>query len=442
MLDAGEDDGGVSGLLGCHGATLGEAVPSEEHRLFRLGERVGRIKELDGLRAIAILLVLGCHYQGFARLLGGLPEFGWVGVDIFFVLSGYLITTILLGLRNQPTPYRTFYSRRAIRIFPTYFLLMAVVTAIAILQHDSVFYSPRYLVKQIFFLQAYSPASVNFLHLFFRHLGWYLLHPPNLLAGAHALAHGSVGLTPSLLGPSETFWSLSVEEYFYLLWAPIVLRCSRRTIFWTGVLVCIVEAMLRFYYAAGGSYFSLFFRFDSLIYGAFLALLVERWKRSGVPSWAPRMLMALVAGSLMLLWGMLFCLRPVIGREIRDSPLILTFGLPVMCLGTAALLGLLIHRANTGWWLARFLRTGIMQFIGTISYTMYLTHALVAFFVLGAFTRLAHVPAGHQLLTQALVSTVLTLGVARLSWHWVEKPLLRWKDRRFPGVRVAEPKLN
>jgi surface polysaccharide O-acyltransferase-like enzyme len=63
-----------------------------------------RIKELDGLRAIAILLVLGAHYQGFASFLHGLPEFGWIGVDIFFVLSGYLITTNLLRLRGQPRP--------------------------------------------------------------------------------------------------------------------------------------------------------------------------------------------------------------------------------------------------------------------------------------------------------------------------------------------------
>src|SRR5579864_3258892 len=79
-----------------------------------------RILELDGLRAIAILLVLGCHYPGFARRLHRLPEFGWVGVDIFFALSGYLITTVLLGLRGRRTPYRTFYSRRFIRILPPY----------------------------------------------------------------------------------------------------------------------------------------------------------------------------------------------------------------------------------------------------------------------------------------------------------------------------------
>src|ERR1035438_8597101 len=95
-----------------------------------------RIKELDGLRAIAILLVLGCHYQGFAPLLYGLPEFGWFGVDIFFVLSGYLITTILLGLRDQPKPYQTFYSRRAIRIFPPYFAALVPVFALGLIFHQ------------------------------------------------------------------------------------------------------------------------------------------------------------------------------------------------------------------------------------------------------------------------------------------------------------------
>ena len=99
-------------------ATLAQSASGRSERA-----NTSRVLELDGLRALAILLVLGCHYPGFANRAGHLPEFGWIGVDVFFALSGYLITNILLGLRTRPTPYRTFYSRRFIRILPPYLVV-------------------------------------------------------------------------------------------------------------------------------------------------------------------------------------------------------------------------------------------------------------------------------------------------------------------------------
>jgi peptidoglycan/LPS O-acetylase OafA/YrhL len=201
-----------------------------------------RVKELDGIRAIAILLVIGCHYQGFAGLLSGLPEFGWVGVDIFFVLSGYLITSILLGLKNKKTPYKTFYSRRAIRIFPPYIIITIVCIAMARLSHRSPrLLTPSFLLEQIFFLQAYTQSNWLFIKEFFFHLRWYAAHAPSFLQYAHNLPVGIVGLKPALGGPASTFWSLSIEEYFYLVWAPIVLRCRRSVV----VSLVYLSAFLR-----------------------------------------------------------------------------------------------------------------------------------------------------------------------------------------------------
>ena len=85
-----------------------------------------RIVELDGLRAIAVALVIGCHYPVVASSFWGLPELGWLGVEIFFVLSGYLITTILLRLRGREDAYEVFYARRARRIVPPYFLVLSI----------------------------------------------------------------------------------------------------------------------------------------------------------------------------------------------------------------------------------------------------------------------------------------------------------------------------
>jgi peptidoglycan/LPS O-acetylase OafA/YrhL len=366
-----------------------------------------------------------------------------MGVDLFFVLSGYLITTILLGLRGQPTPYKTFYSRRALRIFPPYLALTAACLALALVFHRApTLLTPAFILRQVFFLQAYFPNDLLFVKDFFFHLRWYATHPPNLLQYAHNLPEGSFGLVPSLAGPASTFWSLSIEEYFYLLWAPIVLRCSRPIIISTGVFICVVELILRCYYPGYLAYFGIFFRFDALLYGAFLALLMEAWRRSAVPTWASRAFVVILVLALATDALILSRLTPLLGREIRYAPLMLGPGLALMSIATAALVGLLILHANSGWWLARLLRLRALQFLGTISYTMYVVHILVALIVMMALSRLEHRLPGSYLLVEAIVSAVITVVVARLSWHFMEKPLLRWKDRRFPGVKVAEPHLN
>ena len=406
------------------------------------GANVQRIKELDGIRALAILLVLGCHYQGFAQLFHGLPEFGWLGVDIFFVLSGYLITTILLGLRNQLQPYKTFYARRAVRIFPPYYAVTVLTVLVIILVHRTAILSPAFLLSQVLFLQGFSGGDLFFLKDFFTHLHWYVLHPPALLQNSHNLPLGVSGLRASLAAPASTFWSLSVEEYFYVVWAPVVLRCTRQIIVGIGITVCLVELILRAYYPGFGAYFGVFFRLDTLIYGALLALLLERWKKTGIPARSFALFAGAGCAALVAVALILFRLRPFVGREIRSSPLMLALGLTFMSIAIASLLGLLILRANTQWAPARLLRLPALQYLGTISYTMYLTHMLVAFFVLYPLARLAPAAPMGAFVAAAVLSSIMTVAVARASWHFLEKPLLRWKDRRFPGVRLAEPRLD
>src|ERR1700728_866051 len=98
-------------------------MPSRRDRVTlqrKVMTSVKRIPEIDGLRAVAIILVIGSHYDGFTRLLRDLPKFVWVRVGIFFVLSGFLITTVLLKLWGQDEPFKTFYARRIRRILPPY----------------------------------------------------------------------------------------------------------------------------------------------------------------------------------------------------------------------------------------------------------------------------------------------------------------------------------
>jgi peptidoglycan/LPS O-acetylase OafA/YrhL len=166
-----------------------------------------RIRELDGLRAIAVLMVIAVHY--FSWILYSGAGFGWLGVDIFFILSGFLITTILLGLREKEDYFKTFYARRALRIFPPYYLCLTVYFLISLAVHK--------------------PATVG---LWLR----YVFHYTSLQVGQPAILHVGRPVTPHDLSMINSgvavglavMWSLSVEEIYYTVWAPVVrfFRCA------------------------------------------------------------------------------------------------------------------------------------------------------------------------------------------------------------------------
>jgi peptidoglycan/LPS O-acetylase OafA/YrhL len=404
---------------------------------------VKRVIELDGLRALAIFAVLGCHYHGFAILLGGLPQFGWLGVDIFFALSGFLITRILLGMRNQLSPYKTFYARRAIRIFPPYLVAEGVLIVLAIVFHEHKLLSRSYLLHQLLFLQSFAMFQVRFIVDLLRHPN-QSLHLAWLHFTAHPLPQGKDGLKPGVEIPASTYWSLSIEEYFYILWAPIVLRLSRKNMVRIGIFICVASVCLRWFEPRFEvSYLGMLFRFDALIYGAFLALLIEHWQHGRIvprSSTFTRIFLSCVA----ILAAILYIVRPILGHEIRQSNLFAAFGLPAISIAASSVIGLLVLNSNGSWWFARLLRIPVLQFIGTISYTMYLVHMIVAFLVdlalqHGGFQSSSNLFA----FSVAVVDTLLTVLVARLSWHFLEKPLLRWKDKHVVAVNApTEPVLN
>ena len=221
-----------------------------------------RIETLDGIRGIAILLVFAVHIQsmGLAPQTGTLSRWaakamscGWSGVDLFFVLSGFLITGILLDTKNTGNRFRSFYSRRTLRIFPLYYLI--VLSSIAV-----------------------SGCS----HIFFHHdlsgpgwpgWAWYLLYVQNWYLPVGQL-HDMI-----FLGP---LWSLAIEEQFYLIWPLCVWRLSTRDL----VKLCIAGILLAagFRYAltyrasttlAYVAYMNTFARMDGLLAGALCAIVVR-----------------------------------------------------------------------------------------------------------------------------------------------------------------------
>ena len=181
--------------------------------------------ELDGLRGIAILLVLATHYQmaipahtAAERALKNILAHGWAGVDLFFVLSGFLITGILYDSKGQSNYFRNFYGRRTLRIFPLYYGFLAVVLIGLIATATARHWNPS--LPQFRNLWSLQP--------------WLWTYTFNI---ACALGHGSAHL--------GQLWSLSVEEQFYLVWPLVICFFPRRLLVPTCVTLIIGALALR-----------------------------------------------------------------------------------------------------------------------------------------------------------------------------------------------------
>ena len=208
-----------------------------------------------------------------------------------------------------------------------------------------------------------------------------------------------------------------------------MLRLPRRWIVAAGLLICLVEPFLRWLSNNELSYFGLLFRFDALIYGGFLALAMERWRKTE-PARLAHILSLLFWLSVLAAAAILYRLHPFAGREVRSSALVLVFGLPVLAIASSAAVGLFTLRSNSSWWPARLLRSRPFQFIGTVSYTMYLVH-IVAETIVAHAARPLGIPSTSA--GVAIAACVITVLLAQLSWRFLEDPLLQWKDRRFPN---------
>lgn len=342
--------------------------PAESNAAMR-----GRVLQLDGLRAVAFALVFLNHARH-------LPLF-WAGVDVFFVLSGFLITGILLERKRLGGPYFAyFYRRRIFRILPPY--LLAVL-----------------LFGFLFSWDRYKPL-------------WLFLVAPNVQA-----------LRP--YGPNELpLWSLAVEEQFYLVWPFVVLFTSEKTLLRLSLAALLFTPLLRaactpLYPNHFYIYVLTPFRADLLCAGAALALL---WKRrspaimQNFTRWSP---LAFCAGLLLFTGTQAF---PAF-RLVRNTPLANSCVYLFSLITAVSLLTWVL--TDTGW-LRSLLTTRPLRFLGEISYTMYLVH--IMFLVklqehFGATT-------GPK-----LAGAVLVILYATISWFLLERPLIRFAAH-VPAVPV------
>ena len=347
------------------------------------------IPQLDALRAFAVGAVLVTHfwtYPAGQTALNRLAAVGWAGVDLFFVLSGFLITRILLSARHRPHYFRNFYARRTLRIFPLYYAVLLLVFGILPLLRPL----PSLLSSD----------------------SWmYFAYLSNVSLAAHGWQLFLVDVT----------WSLAIEEQFYLLWPAIVRWLDRRrlTLLCLGIVIGAPIVREALWGSVGWRWLHMMMplRADALAMGALLALFQPSRRLAAV----------IFPTSAAVILGLVLT-----GHFARDSHLVGTIGYSLTAICSAGLLVLALD--------ARILLSRAAIHIGRVSYGIYLLHPLVSLAVSAMTGTLwktgvvgGPIAAG---LFHVLAVGCLTIAVATLSFRFFETPFLRLKQR-FVARRPA-----
>jgi peptidoglycan/LPS O-acetylase OafA/YrhL len=336
-------------------------------------------KELDGVRAIAVLMVIFFHFffdLNLHPLLTKVANFGRTGVSLFFVLSGFLITRILVATKESPGYFSSFYVRRALRIFPLYYLFLTLIFIILPLISGKPF--------PPFSLQMYNWTYLQNFALAFR---WEHVSPRHL-------------------------WSLSVEEHFYLFWPLLIYLLSVGKIVLASISIIVMAFVVKYFmieydYAA---YYFTFARIDELAMGALLAILEIKNKlieRNANKLLLISVILAIPTFALMTIFT---DIDNTIIQIVKYNLLAFTF---------MSMIGYVISLRETGL-VKRFLRTKPMVFSGKISYGIYIYHPLCIAAVWDVFPKM-------NLVMLFVIAVGFTFLVASASYYLFELNFLKLK---------------
>ena len=369
-----------------------------------------RIPSLDGIRGLAICLVLLWHIP-VLTLYGNTPNhpllswlvdlgrFTWSGVDLFFVLSGFLIGGILLDAAESSTYYWTFYIRRAYRILPLYVATL-IVTVV------------------IYGTNGWAFAKVA------AELSWFLffLHNFRVVAAGGAYAFSGLGM----------MWSLAVEEQFYLT-LPLVIRLVRkRTLCWLLVAAVLAAPLLRIFVMFVlklpwiAAYILTPCRADTLCLGVLIAIAIRNPSLWGTFTRNRRYLYTVFAlvsvlGACLLVSDVKPFTSQLFGLEY--SLLALFYALLLLCTLVSSVLSSIFSFRP-------------LRFMGSIAYGIYLLHGLVMFALFKSLEHFGRSGIEWTLLTR-LMSVPIVIGVAAFSWKYFEKPLVKRGHRYRYSDRSA-----
>jgi peptidoglycan/LPS O-acetylase OafA/YrhL len=381
------------------------ALPPPENKLY--------YPALDGLRAVAVLMVFTTHYLPLPQFL----NWGRVGVDIFFVLSGFLITGILYDSAKRRDRYSVFYKRRFLRIFPLYYLVLLL----------PVLMEPIFRWRLHPALWLWPVYAGNYSPFFWPHDVHGTDTAFELLRSTRA---GLQWFTWNL----DHLWSLCVEEQFYLVWPLIVYSLSdRKRLRNLCIAAVIVVLLLRWLCAMmlppgwidlGLLYFTTPLRADSLLLGGAIALALRGPEARYLGALARPL--ALLLAVAFVLWEALSYWR--FGHLI--DPVWSSFHNPGFATFAALLAaGLITESIDPTRTLYRWLNTTILRAIGRRSYGFYVYHLVL----MSVYTAIARaISFGHKGVAGALLAPVALAGTLIVSWisfRYFEAPLLRLKAR-------------
>jgi peptidoglycan/LPS O-acetylase OafA/YrhL len=349
--------------------------------------------ELDGLRFYAFLGVFVCHtlpfdagfyhrfHLPFPWLWGAIAKSGAAGVDLFFALSAFLITSLLLREQQETGGILlcNFYIRRILRIWPLYFLMIGLA---AVMAHTI-------------------PGQ---------HLPWYYVAGYLLFAGNWV--HAIFGRPESVCSP---LWTVSIEEQFYLMWPLLMKILRRRGMIVAAIITFLLATVSRMAFMLAGwsggfIYYGSICRCDSLALGILIALFVDRLPR------LTRVQRLLLLGAGLTGW---VASSAWLNEQPGPVDMRMVLGRLIVSLSAGAILYAALHSHS---WVVR--GTWVVQ-LGKISYGLYVLHLTGVLIML----RLFHPVWGLQLLGVKILGFGMTVVLALASYRWIESPFLRMKDR-------------
>jgi peptidoglycan/LPS O-acetylase OafA/YrhL len=336
-----------------------------------------RIPELDGLRGVAILMVLAYHYGGW--------EWGWTGVDLFFVLSGFLIGGILMDNKSATNYYSVFYTRRAYRILPLYAVTIAMLPLLLATHYE------WFTVGNKIPWYAYATFTQNFWMVKLEKLGTMAL---------------------------AVSWSLAIEEQFYLTLPIIVRNVSRSTL----IRICCYGIALAPVLRIGvglwhpHNWIALWalmpMRMDALLLGVLAAWIVRsEHMLTKLRAHNGRAIFILTCGV-----AMLYRFTPTV-----DNPIMQSFGYTWIAFFYACVL---LQVVTFDSYSAKMLRAKWLGYIGGLAYGIYLLHEIVLGLVFG-FTGQGEPTIDWYHAPLIVICAILTIGLADLSFKCLEQPMLK-----------------
>jgi len=410
------------------------AIPVEKNENARSLPAQGsaRVSALDGIRGVAILMVMAVHLvvahafpeaPGFKHFFGSLLWCGWSGVDLFFVLSGFLITGILIDSRTAPNYFSSFYMRRVLRIFPLYYFViiaLIVIVPLVALKHPWIF--------------SQFPSFAGWVSYFFYYQNWWM--PVKEPTRDVFIAH---------------LWSLGVEEQFYLAWPACVWLAKPRRLRWICLGGVVFAPVLRFLLLHPGIGPAIVLsatpspiilgntltRVDTLLIGAFIAIAVRDAVLLGaIRKLQPYVFVASVVGIAVI---------DLLGHETWSRAYWTeTIGLSFYAFAYASIVLWAYLQNGERTWLDRSLNNGLLRMLGKYSYGIYVYHVIIYACLRKALDRYGWY--GRSLIPSLCACAgfiLVSVGVAVLSFRYLETPFLKLKSRfRRPqssGLAMPRP---